>query len=174
MVVAHEILLSALGLGVVSILYFLFYSQVPGSRSQVLGPRSQVPGSRSQVPGPRSQVPSPSPSRLTKIKMFLQFYKITYIFRWHITGILDCFNHKPGLVLSSCHMFLSIYTFILYRQYTYLINVPDFKIEIKKERDLIFLMENHTLVTIWSSPSLFSEGVPFTWWLRWRLRSLPC
>ena len=33
-VVAHEILLSALGLGVVSILYFLFYSQVPGPRSQ--------------------------------------------------------------------------------------------------------------------------------------------
>ena len=45
-VVAHEILLSALALGVVSILYFLFYP-------------------RSQVPGPRSQVPSPSPSRLT-------------------------------------------------------------------------------------------------------------
>ena len=50
--VAHEILLSALGLGVVSILYSLFYSQV-------LGPRSQVPGPRSQVP---------CPSRLTTEK----------------------------------------------------------------------------------------------------------
>ena len=36
MVVAHEILLSALGLGVLSIHYFLFYSQVPGPRSQSL------------------------------------------------------------------------------------------------------------------------------------------
>ena len=51
-VVAHEILLSALALGVVSILYFLFYP-------------------RSQVPGPRSQVPSPSPSRLTIYIWFL-------------------------------------------------------------------------------------------------------
>ena len=42
-VVAHEILLSALGLGVVSIFYSLFYSQVPGPRSQVPGPKSQVP-----------------------------------------------------------------------------------------------------------------------------------
>ena len=64
MVVAHEILLSALGLGIVSILDSwlstldswlsilesrfsildpLFYSQVPGPRSQVLSPKSQVP-----------------------------------------------------------------------------------------------------------------------------------
>ena len=46
-VVANEILLSALGLGVLSILYFLFYSQVP--------------------------VPSPSPSRLTIQYLILLF-----------------------------------------------------------------------------------------------------
>ena len=45
LVVACEILLSALGLGVVSILYSLFYSQVPGPRSQVPGPS---PKSQSQ------------------------------------------------------------------------------------------------------------------------------
>ena len=50
--VAHEILLSALGLGVVSILY-----SIP--RSQVRGPRSQVPGPKSQVLGPKSHVPCP-------------------------------------------------------------------------------------------------------------------
>ena len=50
--VAHEILLSALGLGVVSIL---------DSRFLILDSRFSIlfPGSRSQVPGPRSQVPSP-------------------------------------------------------------------------------------------------------------------
>ena len=62
-VVAHEILLSALGLGVLSILYSLFYSiprsQVPGPRSQVPGPKSQVPSPKSQVPSPKSQVPVP-------------------------------------------------------------------------------------------------------------------
>ena len=40
-VVAPGILLSALGLGVVSILDSLFYSQVPGPRSQVPSPKSQ-------------------------------------------------------------------------------------------------------------------------------------
>ena len=48
--VAYEILLSALGLGLLSILYSLFYCQVLGPRSQVPGPRSQVPG-----PSPKSQ-----------------------------------------------------------------------------------------------------------------------
>ena len=62
-VVAPGILLSALGLGVVSILDSLFYSQVPG-------PRSQVPGPKSQVPSPS---PSPSPSRLTI--MFIDYSK---------------------------------------------------------------------------------------------------
>ena len=69
-VVAHEILLSALGLGVVSILDSLFYSQVPSPRSQVPGPKSQVPSPKSQVPSPKSQVPSPS--RLTILTVCLQ------------------------------------------------------------------------------------------------------
>ena len=51
-----------LGLGVVSILYSLFYSQVPGPKSQVPSPKSQVLS------------PSPSPSRLTKSVQFLLIF----------------------------------------------------------------------------------------------------
>ena len=64
--VAPGILLSALGLGVVSILDSWFSILVSRfsilvSRFSILYsiPRSQVPGPRSQVPGPRSQVPVP-------------------------------------------------------------------------------------------------------------------
>ena len=59
-VVAHEILLSALGLGVVSIL---------DSRFSILDSRFSILDSRFSILDsiPRSQVTSPSPSRLTKI-----------------------------------------------------------------------------------------------------------
>ena len=64
-VVAHEILLSALGLGVVSILDSQFSFLV--SPFLILDSRFSFLDSLfySQVPGSRSHVPSPSPSRLT-------------------------------------------------------------------------------------------------------------
>ena len=70
--VAPGILLSALGLGVVSILGFRF---------SILDsiPKSQVPGPKFQVPSPKSQVPSPSPSRLTILFSAQGQHKITVI-----------------------------------------------------------------------------------------------
>ena len=70
-VVAPGILLSAQGLGVVSFLYSLFYSQVPGPRSQIQGPRSKVPDPRSQVPDPKSQ--SQSLDNFVRSLIFLLF-----------------------------------------------------------------------------------------------------
>ena len=78
---ACEILLSALGLGGVSILYSLFYSQVPG---------------------PRSQVPSPSPSRLTIILDNRAGQPIhAYLLDFQQVGVGNPFRDILSLIYSS-------------------------------------------------------------------------